>query len=76
MVRDLYRIVDHAPGMSHPLATDHELILRIVAEWVAQATMPSGNADTPTNSIQQALLLFTRNGTHRPDLYDQIDARH
>jgi hypothetical protein len=50
MVFDIHLVIDHAAGMSHPLAAAHELIVGVLAKRVAHAAVMAGDADAPATA--------------------------
>ena len=44
VIDDMHAVVDDPSGMSHPLAADHELVIRLATEGVAHSTVQTGKA--------------------------------
>ena len=75
-VDDIDFIVHDAARMGHPLAANHPLVGCAVSERIGHAAVPSGNAHTAFDRVQQALLLRLFDGSHRPDRDDQAERTH
>src|SRR5215211_6747559 len=75
-VHDVDLVVDDATGVCYELSANHELVVRVVAERVGQATVPAGEADPALDRLQQSPLLFVGDLPHAPDLYHQVEGLH
>ena len=67
-------VVDDVPRMRHPLAADHELVLRLVAEGVGHAAVIAAEPDPALHRREQVRQLLLADRRHGQDRHDQAEA--
>ena len=73
---DVDGVGNDAARMGYPLPADHELILGIVAEGIAHAAVPPGNAHTAAHRVQQSLFLLAGDLAHGPHRHNEAQRLH